>query len=81
VGRRNSKPNIGSHYTHGHGGGTMTDQTWKTPKDLSVHDREERGCGEGVGLYPVYMSYDCCLLLNYKSIKRELSSMLFIMNR
>ena len=30
-------------------------QTRKTTKNLSAHDREERGCGEGVGLYDVYM--------------------------
>jgi hypothetical protein len=30
-------------------------QTHKTTKNLSAHDREERGCGEGVGLYAVYM--------------------------
>ncbi len=31
-------------------------QTRKTTKNLSPHDREERGRGEGVGLYDVYMS-------------------------
>jgi hypothetical protein len=48
AGRKNGKPSIGS---HGHTGDTRPDQTRKTTKNLSVHDREERGCGEGVGLY------------------------------
>jgi hypothetical protein len=30
-------------------------QTRKKPKDLSTREREERGCGEGGGLYTVYM--------------------------
>ncbi len=42
-GRKNSKPNIGS---HGHNEGTRPDKTRKTPKDLSVHESEEHGCGE-----------------------------------
>jgi hypothetical protein len=33
----------------------MTGQTRKTPKDLSVREREDRGRGEGVGLYVVNM--------------------------
>ena len=41
--------------SHGHVGDTRPDQTLKTPKDLSVRDCEERGRGEGVGLYVVYM--------------------------
>jgi hypothetical protein len=52
VGRKNSKTSLGS---HGHVGGTRPGQTWKTTKNLSVHDGEERGCGEGVGLYVVYI--------------------------
>jgi hypothetical protein len=52
TGRKNRKSSIGS---HGHTGGTRPDQTRKTTKNLSEHDREERGCGEGVGLYVVYM--------------------------
>ena len=47
-GRNNSKSSIGS---HGHVGGTRPDQTHKTPKDLSTREREERGRGQGVGLY------------------------------
>jgi hypothetical protein len=47
VGRKNSKPSIGS---HGHAGGMRPCQTRKTPTDLSARDREDRGCGEGVGL-------------------------------
>ena len=49
MGRHNSKPSIGS---HGHSGGRRPGQT---PKDLSGSEREERGIGEGVGLYNVYM--------------------------
>jgi hypothetical protein len=30
-------------------------QTRKKPKDLSVCEREDRGCGEGGGLYVVYI--------------------------
>jgi hypothetical protein len=30
-------------------------QTRKKPKDLSAREREERRCGEGGGLYAVYM--------------------------
>jgi hypothetical protein len=54
TGRKNSTPSIGS---HGHTGGTRPGQTLKTPKDLSTHESEvsERGCGESVGLYVVYM--------------------------
>ncbi len=40
---------------HGHAGGTRPVQTRKTPKDLSAHESEERGRGESVGLYAVYM--------------------------
>ena len=50
--RNNSNPSIGS---HGHAGGTSPGQTHKTPKDLSSREREESGCGEGVGLYVVYI--------------------------
>ena len=46
MGRKNSKTSLGS---HGHVGGTRPGQTWKTTKNLSAHDREERGCEEGVG--------------------------------
>ncbi len=53
MGRKNSKTSIG---THGHAGDTRPGQTRQTTKNLSSHDREERGCGEGVGLYAVYMS-------------------------
>jgi hypothetical protein len=44
VGRKNSTSSI---VCHGHAGGTRTGQTRKTPKD--------RGRGESVGLYTVYM--------------------------
>ncbi len=50
--RKYSNPSIGS---QGHTGGTRSGQTCKTPKDLSSHESEERGCGESVGLYVVYM--------------------------
>ena len=52
MGRLNSNHSIGS---HGHTGGARPDQTFKTPKDLSEREREDRGRGEGVGLYSVYM--------------------------
>ncbi len=42
-------------WTHGHTGGTRPGQTRKTPKDLSAHESEDRGRGESVGLYVVYM--------------------------
>ena len=48
MGRNNSNPSIGF---DGHTGDTRPVQTRKTPKDLSVREREERGSGEGVGLY------------------------------
>ena len=52
MGRKNSKPSIGS---HGHAGGTSPGQTCKTPKDLSSHESEECERGESVGLYVVFM--------------------------
>ena len=52
MGRNNSEPSSGS---SGHAGGTRPGQTRKKPKDLSAREREDRGCGEGVGLYVVYM--------------------------
>jgi len=55
AGRNNSKTSIRS---HGHTGGTRPGQTCKTPKDLSSRvygEREERGSGEGVRLYPVHI--------------------------
>jgi hypothetical protein len=45
-------PSIGC---HGHTGDTRPDQTRKTPKDLSAHESEDRGCEESVGLYDVYI--------------------------
>ena len=45
----NSKPSGSS----GHVGGTRPGQTRKKPKDLSAREREERGCGEGGGVYDV----------------------------
>ena len=48
-GRKNSKPNIGS---HGHAGGTRPGETRKTSKkvqNLSAHESEERGREESVG--------------------------------
>ena len=52
MGRKNSTTSIGC---HGHAGGTRPGQTRQTPKDLSAHESEERGHGESVGLYAVYM--------------------------
>ncbi len=52
AGRKNSTSSI---VCHGHAGGTRPVQTRKTPKDLSAHESEERGRGESVGLYAVYM--------------------------
>ncbi len=48
VGRNNSNPSIGS---SSHVGDTRPGQTRKKPKDLSTREREERGCGEGGGVY------------------------------
>ena len=78
---------------HGHAGGTRPGQTRKTPKDLSAHESEDRGRGESVGLYAVYMHerggggrggcglrnviYDRCR--SSRSPRRD--SLLFIMNR
>ena len=45
AGRSNSKPSSGS---SGHAGGTSPGQTRMKPKDLSLREREEHGCGEGV---------------------------------
>ena len=39
----------------GHAGGTGPGQTRKKPMDLSVREREERGRGEGGGVYAVCM--------------------------
>jgi hypothetical protein len=52
AGRNYIKTNIGS---SGHVGGTRFGQTRKKPKDLSEREREDRGRGEGGGLYVVYM--------------------------
>ena len=48
----NSKSRNGS---SGHVRGTRPGQTRKKPKDLSAREREEGGCGEGGGVYPVCM--------------------------
>ncbi len=47
MGRHNSEPSNGS---SGHAGGTSPGQTRKKQKDLSAREREEGGCGEGVGV-------------------------------
>jgi hypothetical protein len=52
AGRNNSEPSSGFSC---HAGGTRPGQTRKKPKDLSVREREERGCGEDGGLYAEYM--------------------------
>ena len=51
-GRKNGKPSRGS---SGHAGGTRPGQTRKKPKDLSAREREERGRGEGGGVYAMCM--------------------------
>ena len=51
-GRQNGKTSRGS---SGHAGGTRPGQTHKKPKDLSVREGEDRGSGEGVGVYVVCM--------------------------
>jgi hypothetical protein len=48
VSRKISKPS-------GHRGDTRPDQTYKTPKDLSVHESEDHGSEESVGWYSVYI--------------------------
>ena len=52
AGRNNSKSRSGS---SGHVRGTRPGQKFKKPKDLSTCEREDRGCGEGGGVYPVCM--------------------------
>ena len=52
---RNNISDPSSSGSSGHAGGTRPGQTRKKPTDLSVREREERGCGEGGGLYDVYM--------------------------
>jgi hypothetical protein len=52
AGRNNIKPSSGS---SGHAGGTRPGHTRKKPKDLSAREREERGRGEGGGVYAVCM--------------------------
>ena len=52
AGRKHSTPSIGC---HGQAGDTRPGQTRKTPKDLRTREREERGRGEGVGLYAVHI--------------------------
>ncbi len=39
--------------SRGHVGGTRPGQTRKKPKDLSVREGEDRGCGTGGGVYVV----------------------------
>jgi hypothetical protein len=51
-GRNSSKT---STVSSGHVGDTRPGQTHKKPKDLSTREGEERGCGEGGGVYPVCM--------------------------
>ena len=46
-------------------------QTRKKPKDLSTREREERGCGEGGGLYTVYIRDFVLNVVYYEGIKRE----------
>jgi hypothetical protein len=53
TGRKNSETSLRT--WHGHTGDTRPGQTRKTTKNLSSHDGEELGCGEGMGLYVVYM--------------------------
>ena len=50
TGRNNSKSSSGS---SDHAEGTRSGQTRKKPKDLSTREREERGRGEGGGVYNV----------------------------
>ena len=52
MGRNDSKTSVGS---SGHTGGTRSGQTHKKPKDLSQREREDRGRGEGGGVYDVCM--------------------------
>ena len=52
MGKTFSESSIGS---SGQGGGTRPGQTCKKPKYLSVCDGEERGCGEGGGVYDVWI--------------------------
>ena len=39
----------------GHTGGKRPGQTRKKPMELSSREREDRGCGEGGGVYAVCM--------------------------
>ncbi len=72
MGRNNGK-SIGS---SGHAGGTRPGQTRKKPKDLSTHEREERGCG-GVRCEWYFNEF----LLIIKVEKRDLHLCLFIINQ
>ena len=67
-GRKNSKPNIGS---HGHAGDTSPGKKRKTPKNLSAHESEECGCEESVGLYAVCIYGQGRLFVYYESLKSE----------
>ncbi len=78
TGRKNTNPSIGS---HGHVGDTSPDQTRKTTKNLRTHDREERGCREGVGLYPVYMCERGGGGRGGSGLRSTISPVLFIMTR
>ena len=50
AGRNNKKSSFGS---SGVARGTRPGQTRKKPEDLSEREREDRGCGEGGGVYDV----------------------------
>ena len=52
VGKTDGIPNPSGHDTEGRLG-SRSGQTHKKPRDLSAHDREERGRGEGGGVYAV----------------------------
>ena len=50
TGTTDGNPNPNGHDTEGD---CSPGQTHKKPRDLSVYDREDRGCGEGGGVYVV----------------------------
>ena len=58
MGKKNDKTSSGVLGSSGHAGGTRPGQTRKEPKDLIAREREERGRGEGGGVYATLLQSD-----------------------